>query len=194
MASFAFKYFTIQSGGTPQPVIGSYLTAAVTQPVINAANPPGGDYQNPITLTVADSSMFTGFNWLNVIDPSTYATERAEILSVPSSTTVTVQGLKNTHPGGSYGTGSWVALGGLAQSLYVQGLDGNAGSLFIGTSPQMVKSTGVYVIAKLVAVTSGLQPYDFSTSRQGLADTEVLSQYWMDGTTGDSYLPSIGAV
>jgi hypothetical protein len=194
MASFAFKYFTIQSGGTPQPVIGTYLTASITQPVINAANPPGNDYQNPVTMTVADSSMFVGFNWLNVIDVSTYATERAEIITVPSSTTVTVQGLKNIHTGGSYGTGAWVSLGVPAQSLYIQGLDGNSGSLYIGTSPQMSKSTGLYVIAKMVIVTSGLQPYDFCTSRQGLADTEVISQYWIDGTTGDSYLPSIGAV
>lgn len=192
MATFAFKYFTIQAGGTPQPLIGTHLTAALTQQQVTAANPR--EHNNPITLTVSDSSMFAGFNWLNVIDPGTFATEKAMILSVPTATTVQVQGLKNAHPGGAYGTGSWVALAGFAQNIYVQGLDGNAGALYFGVSPQMVKATGVFVLAKTQAVTTGTQPYEFSTSRQGLSDTETLSQYWIDGTTGDSYLPSIGAV
>lgn len=192
MANFAFKYFTIQAGGTPQPVIGTHLTAAVTQQVVSYANQR--ELNNPIPLTVADSSMFVGFTWLNVIDPGTFATERAMILSVPSSTMVIVQGLKNPHPGGAVGTGSWVALGAFAQSLYIQGLDGNTGALFIGVSPQMVKATGAFVLAKIQQVTAGSQPFEFSTSRQGLADAETVSQYWIDGTTGDSYLPSIGAV
>ncbi len=194
MSVAAFKYFTIQAGGTPQPLIGTWLTTALTVSVVNAAYNTNTQTATPITLTVNDSSMFKGFNWLNVIDPSTFTTEKALILSVPSSTTVQVQGLKNAHPGGAYGTGAWVALAGFGQNVYVQAKDGNTGALYIGTSPQMVTGTGVFVVAKIQEVTAGQQPYEFSTSRQGLADTEVLSQYWIDGTTADSYLPSVGQV
>lgn len=194
MSVAAFKYFAIQSGGTPQPVIGTWLTAALTQPVVNAGYNFTSQIYSAVTLTVNDTSMFAGFNYLNVIDPGTYATEKALILSVTDATHVLVQGLQNAHPGGVYGTGAWVALSCFGQNLYVQAKDGNAGALFIGTAPTLVKATGVSVIAKLQLVASGQQPYEFSTSRQGLADTETLSQYWIDGTTGDSYLPSVGQV
>lgn len=195
MAVQAFKYFTILAGGTPQPVIGSHLTAAVTQQQVTDSSAQGGLVNNPITVTVADSSMFIGAQYASIVDPTTYATDaKLRVLNVPSSTTVLLQGITLPHPGGAYGTGAWIALGSFAQELYVQGLDGNSGALYIGTSPQMVKATGVSVIAKVQFVAAGVQPYDFSTSRQGLADTEALSQYWIDGTTGDSYLPSIGLV
>ena len=193
MSVKAFKYFTIQAGGTPQPLVGTHLTAAVTTSQAAAATQTGGNL-NSVTLTVADSSMFVGAQYANIIDPSTYATESTLVLSAPTSTTVVVQGLQNAHPGGAYGTGSWVAVGDHAQNIYVQGLDGNTGALFIGTSPRMVTGTGAFVIVKLQTVTSGTQPVDFGTSRQGLADTEATSMYWIDGTTGDSYLPSLGLV
>ena len=194
MSVKAFKYYTIQAGGTPQPLIGTYLTVAVTPAVVNYANQAGGNL-NVVTLTVADSSMFLGAQYANITDPGTFASERVLVLNPPpSSTTLMVQGIQNAHPGGAYGTGAWVAVGDHAQNIYVQSLDGNTGALYVGTKPQMVKATGVFVIAKLVQVASGTQPLDFGTSRQGLADTEPTSQYWIDGTTGDSYLPSIGLV
>lgn len=194
MSVFAFKNFTIQAGGTPQPVIGTWLTAAVTQAQATAGFNNNSRQALPITLTVSDSSMFLGWNWLNVIDPGTFATEKAMIVAVPDSTHVTVQGLRNAHPGGAYGTGSWVALAAFGQNVFIQAIDGNAAALFLGVTPQMVKATGVGVIFKLFQTASGTNPYTFSTSRQGLADTECLSQYWIDGTTGDGYLPSIGVV
>ena len=141
MANRAFKYYTIQAGGTPQPVIGTYLTAAVTASQAAAATSVGGDYHNPVTLTVADSSMFVGSTWANLVDPSTYAVERVTVNSVPDATHVIVQGLQHAHPGGAYGTGAWVALGDFAQSLYIQGLDGNTGALYVGVAPQMVKAS-----------------------------------------------------
>lgn len=195
MSVKAFKYFTIQAGGTPQPLIGSYLTAAVTLQQVAASQVQGGLINNVITVAVADSSMFVGAQYVNIVDPGTYATDsRVRVIAVPTSTSVTLQGMTAAHPGGAYGTGAWVALGDLSQEIYVQGLDGNTGALYVGTKPQMVKASGLYVIAKVMQTASGTQPYDFSTSRQGLADTEIASQYWIDGTTGDSYLPSLGEV
>ena len=150
MSVKAFKYYSIQAGGTPQPVIGTYLTAAVTQNQINAANPQGGLLQNLLTLTVADSTMFTGAAYADVVDPTTYFTERVRVVNVPSGTTVQVQGLQKPHPGGIYGTGSWVALGDFAQNLYIQAVAGNTGTLYIGTTAQMATTSGVGVIVSLV--------------------------------------------
>jgi hypothetical protein len=194
MANRAFKYLTIQAGGTPQPVVGSYLTAPLTQGQVDASMAYSDNVQSPVTLTVDDSSVFQKGDYVNVVDPTTFATERGQVYSVPDATHIKVYGLKSPHPGGAYGTGAWVANGSFAQSVYIQAKDGNTGALYIGTQPQMVKASGAFVISVLQLVAAGSQPYEFSTSRQGLANAETLSQYWIDGTTGDSYLPSIGEV
>lgn len=196
MAVQAFKYFTIQSGGTPQPLIGSYLTAAVTQTQVTAAGMArDGLVTLPITVAVADSSPFVGAQYAQIVDPTTYVTEGfLRVIAAPTSTSVLLQGILKPHPGGAYGTGAWIALANYSQQIYVQAKDGNTGALYLGTSPKMVISTGVLVIAKLQTVTAGVQPTEFYTSRQGLADTEGLGQYWIDGTTGDAYLPSAGLV
>jgi hypothetical protein len=194
VANRAFKYFTIQSGGTPQPVVGTYLTAAVTANAAAHAMRWDQNINNPVILTVADSSMFVRSDYVNVVDPSTYVTERGMVAEVTDSTHIKVTGILKAHPGGAYGTGAWVALGAFAQSLYIQGKPGNTGLLYIGTTPQMVTATGVGTIVLIGFTVSGVQPYEFSTSRQGLANEETLSQYWIDGTTGDGYLPSIGVI
>lgn len=195
MGVFAYKYLTIQAGGTPQPLIGTWLTAAVTQPQINASQPAQNNLaNNVVTLTVSDTSMFASANYAVVTDPSTFVAEKVRLGAVLTTTTMTVLGLQKTHPGGAYGTGAWVGVGDLCQNIYVQAKDGNTGALFIGANPRMVTSTGLYMIAKIQSVTSGTQPYEFSTSRQGAVDTEVAGQFWIDGTTGDSYLPSLGKV
>lgn len=191
MGARAFKYFTIQAGGTPQPLVGTWLTATVTQPQVSASRLQGGLIQNSLTLTVNDSSMCVGAEYVNVIDPSSYATERVRLITVPTSTTITVQGLQKSHVGGAYGTGAWVALGDMAESVVVQALDGNSGSLFVGDAPQMVTATGVHVLKKITAAAAGTQPNEVEFSSHGPAFTQTLSQFWIDGTTGDSYLPSL---
>lgn len=190
----SFKYFTIQAGGTPQPLVGSYLTAAVTAAQVAAAN-VNGNIMVPIALAVADSSMFKQGDYLSVVDPGTYAMERVIVTSVPAGgNQVVVTGLQNTHPGGAYGVGAWVALASLAQGIYLQGKDGNAGTLYLGTSPQMVTATGTYMMTQLKTAAAGSQPNQFATSLQGPANTEAVNEYWIDGTTGDSYLASIGVL
>ena len=184
MSVSAFKYLTIQGGGTPQPLIGTWLTAAVTS--------PQGD--GSTTVSVNDTSMFAGASYAVFTDPATYAAERVRVSGIVNSTTMTVQGLRKPHPGGAYGTGAWVGLSDPCQQIYVQGKDGNSGALFIGTGPQMATATGAQVIAKIVAVTAGTQPTEFSTSRDSGLNAETVSQYWIDGTSNDSYLPSLGKV
>lgn len=186
MGARAYKYFTIQDGGVPQPLVGSYLTASVLAPQVIE----NGLIQNNVTLTVADSSMFVGAQYANVIDVGTYAQERVRLISAPTATTIVVQGLKNAHAGGAYGTGAWVSVGDLVETVVVQSLDGNTAALYVGDSPQLVKATGVHVLTKIVEVTAGTQPTQQEFGANTPAFTMALSQFWIDGTTADSYLPS----
>lgn len=196
MSVKAFKYFAIQLGGTPQPVYGTWLTAAITPAMVSYANVGGvSGNDNQLTISVNDSTPFLGAQYAVIVDPTTFNSERVLVINPPpNSTSINIQGVQNTHPGGAYGTGSWVAVGDNAQTVYVQAMEANTGPLYIGTKPQMVKTGGIFVIAKILQLAAGTQPNDFSSSRGGPVDTEPLSNYWIDGTTGDQYLPSAGLV
>lgn len=182
----AFKYFTIVAGGTPQPLVGTKLTAAVS-PAPATGSQPAGSPDTPVSLPVADSSMFLNGDRVILDIPSSGVEENVKVFSVPDATHIKVSGIQFVHSSGIY-----VRLAVLINSVYVQALDGNAGALYIGTAATMVKATGVSVLAKTQLVASGVQPTEFSSTRSGLANADDLGNLWIDGTTGDSYLPSIG--
>jgi hypothetical protein len=184
MSQRTFKYFSIGTGGTPQPLVGTTLTAAVAPP-INVPDPTVA----LTTLPVADSSMFLNGDWMMLDATGLAAEERVLVFRVLSSTSIQVKGMLSSHA-----SGAWVRLATLMNSLYVQSLDGNSGALYVGTSSAMVKATGVWTIAKMVAVASGTQPVELDSTRSGLANPDDLGQLWIDGTTGDKYLPSIGQI
>lgn len=69
--NIAFKYFMIQAGGTPQPLIGTFMTAAVTTNTVQQSLNINGD-PAPVTLTVNDSSMFRQGDFGLVTDPGTF--------------------------------------------------------------------------------------------------------------------------
>jgi hypothetical protein len=180
MSQRSFKYFQIAAGGTPQPLVGTTLTAAVTAPT----NPDA-----VVSLSVADSSMFLKGDRVVIGSTGAADEEDAAVFSVPDGTHINVQDIENNHANGAY-----VRLGILINSLYIQEQDGNTGALFIGTSSALVKATGVFVIAKLQAVGAGVQPNELDSTRSGLANPDQLGQIWIDGTTGDKYLPSVGLI
>ena len=184
----AFKYFSIAAGGTPQPLIGTTISAAVGP--VAGVSPPNPN--NTLALTVADNSMFSVGDW-GVIGKPSSGEERLLIQSKSGTTTVTVRlpkdGLVN-----AYGSGSYFRLSNQMNSVYIQGLDGNTGPLYVGTGDAMVKATGVLLIAKLQQVATNSQPIDFHDGRSGLANADDCGALWIDGTTGDKYLPSIGVV
>lgn len=178
-----FKYFTIAAGGTPQPLIGTTTTAVITPSLASVFPTP-----SPVGLPIADSSMFTKGDVIFVDVGANQ--EVAVVFSVPTSTLLQVTGLFKAHSSGVY-----VGLNIPVNSLYVQTKDGNAAAIYIGTSNSMVKATGVGVIAKLQNVSSGSQPVEFVGSLVGLgANPYSVGQIWVDGNTGDSYLPSFGLV
>lgn len=186
MSQRTFKYFSIVAGGTPQPLVGTTLTAAVNAPTGAGSTLALADILT--VLTVADTSMFLNGDYA-MLDSTGANEERVQVFQVLTGNTMSVKGMLKNHANGAY-----VRLAALANSTYVQGLDANAGALYIGTSSALVKATGVFVIAKLQTVAAGVQPIEFSSTRSGLANCDDLGQLWIDGTTGDKYLPSIGQV
>jgi hypothetical protein len=184
MSVRAFKYFSILVTNTPQPLIGTTLNAAFTVKARKQSDPP-----LQLTVPVVDSSPFLPGDDVCLLSPTGTLPLTCNVAAVPDSTHLTIQGQLTSYP-----TGSYVSLGLQCNSPYVQAKDGNAGTLWIGSSWQMNPTTGLYCIAKLIAVGSGTQPFDFSSVRPGFADPEPLNNYWIAGTSGDQYLPSANLV
>jgi hypothetical protein len=180
MSQRSTRYYAIAAGGSPQPVFGTKLTAAA------AAS------KNPVTLVVADSSPFF-VNEFAVLEPLASFPERQRVTAIPDSTHITVAALLFAHASGVY-----VALGAQLSSLYIQAKDGNVGALYIGNNPNLKKDTGSpagqSLIVKLQVVGAGGQPFDFNSTTSGITDAGSASEWWIDGTTGDLYLPSFTQV
>lgn len=183
----AFKYFTIASGGTPQPLIGTTTTAAIGPVSV----PPGTPVKPILVIPVTDGSMFLGADWVILGKPST-GEERLYVLSV-SGNNVTVK-LPDGGLTGIYASGAYFRLALNINSTYVQTKDGNAGPIYLGTLDTMVKATFAFCIAKLFQVPVGTQPTEYRDGRSGLQNPDDCGQIWVDGTTSDSYAPSIGKV
>lgn len=183
----AFKKFTVTAGGTPQPLIGSYITATTAV--------PGADFQGETltNLPVNDSSMFEPGDMVLVQTVTNTVIERVRVQSVPDTTHIKVRGLVNTRTGGAFGTGDFVSLAVVVNWFYVQCIPGNAGTLYLGTAG-LVKATLANVIAQLLPFGAAVQPIDFSDARTWGPNASDISDIWVDGNTGDGYLPSVGIV
>lgn len=181
MAKRTFKKFVVVSGGTPQPLIGTTLTAATGL----GGTDPNGDQSIQI-IAVADSSMFQAGDWIVVGSKANGDEERVLITTdVDDSTHIEVK-LTKTHVNGSY-----VRLSMMCQSIYTQTTKGNTGSIYIGTQG-LVKATYTNVVSELIPVaSSGVQPIEFSDPYRVAPDGGDCGEYFVDGTTNDGYLPSL---
>ena len=180
-----FSQFTIVSGGTPQPVVGTYISATT------APGTPDPQGETLTILPVGSSAMFLVGDYA-LIQTITYTVpEWVRVQKVPDGTHITVKGLANTRTGGAFGTGDFVSLAIPVSRTYVQDKPGNTGNIFIGTVG-MSKSTLVKVIAQLVPFTGSTQPIEYSDTRFSSANTMNSSDLWLDGTTADAYQPSFG--
>lgn len=180
-----FKQFTIQAGGTPQPLVGSWVTATTA--------PNGADFQGEILTTypVNDSSMFAQGDYVRFVKANLTQIEIGRVQSVPDGTHIQVRGITLTRTGGAFGTGDFVQLFLPVNRVYVQCKPGNAAIIFIGT--QGLNKTGlVNVIAQLQPFGSSVQPIEYVDNRNYTADPMNAADLWIDGTTSDGYLPSFG--
>jgi hypothetical protein len=181
MSVRAFKYVTIGTTNTAQPLIGTTLTAAVNPPGPTASQIAVSDQLT--TLPVADSSFFLNGDWV-MLDVGANE-ERVIIQTVPDGTHIQVKGMAKAHANGTF-----VRLAVLTNDLYIQPKDGNTASLYVGTSSALTNA-GAFAIKQLTKVTAGTQPNDFYINRgTGLGNPEDLGQYWIVGTNPDQYLAS----
>jgi len=185
MATRAYKYFSITTTNVAQPMVGTTISAAV------------GTSDRPQNIAVADSTIFDQGTWL-IIDTGS-SEERMMITKIPDSTHVTVQ-----IPGGilaptgcqkAHASGVAIRPSRMASHLFIQALDGNAQALFVGDDVS-AKIDGTRCIAKIPAVFAGGVPgtYVENFSSSAGPNTLDMAQFWIVGTIGDQYLPSIGVV
>jgi hypothetical protein len=179
------KKFTIQASGTPQPVVGSYVTATTV------AGTPDNQGETLTSLPINDSSMFLQGDYVLAISAALTNPQVGRVQKVVNSTTINVRGLTLTRTGGVFGTGDFVALFLPVNRTYIQSTPGNTGLLFVGTAG-LVKGTFVNVIATMQNFAAGTQPIEYSDTRYYAADPMNASDLWIDGSTGDGYLPSYG--
>lgn len=185
MSTRSYKQFAILLGGSPQPLVGTFITATT------APNPPANpDGSSITTLPVSDSSMLMGGEDVFICSPTFTNPERTRVFKVVDGTHIQVKGLRFTRTGGAVGTGDWISVGALVNSVYVQSLAGNAGLLYLGN--QGLNKTGlVHVVTTMFNVTTG-QPTDFTDIRRGAPDSTDACDWWIDGTTNDKYQASFG--
>jgi hypothetical protein len=180
MPKRTFKEFSITTTSTPQPLVGTLTTSAL---IANSA---------PQAIPIADSSLVifrkNDYVW---IDQGSSA-ERIQVTSV-SAGFITGIVTKN------HLTGVTVALSIPFTGIYCQTIQGNAADLVIfypdqqfsaaQVAPNLAGLIKAFVI--LYQVTSPTQPVDVGNANNFGANPDDLAYYWIAGTSGDSYLPSI---
>jgi hypothetical protein len=176
----AFKAYSVAAGGTPQPLIGT-TTSAATGP---GGTDPNGD-SAVVKIAVADSSMFLGGDWAIIGVAANSDEERVWVQSVPDSTHITVKGMAKTHV-----TSSYVRLSVMCQAVDVRTGLANSGGIYVGTEG-LVKTGFVNVIVVLNQVSSPTEPNDWSAPTRVGSDGQDVGQLFCDGTTADTYLPSL---
>jgi hypothetical protein len=181
VAKRTFQYVQVVAAGTPQPVFGSTLTAAVT---------PNRNLRDDLTTVTVAASLWWNPGDYILIDPlGTNPETLGPIEGIPDATHVVVPGLRFPHPSGAF-----VQLSARCYSVFVQTRVGNSGLIYIGSSGLMNTTTGRYCIAALSPVTGTSLPTFLSDMVYGLANVESPSAYWMDGSTGDAVLPSLSVM
>jgi hypothetical protein len=178
-----FKKFTINTTSTPQPLVGSYLTAGASP---SAPDPQG---ETISTLTVADTSMFLQGDYALLLSATYTNKEFVRVQKIVSSTSMIIRGSVLVRTGGAFGTGDFISLAIPVNGVFVQATPGNNALLYVGTLGMTVTGE-VNVIASLQNFAAGTQPINYSDSRYYTADPMGASDLWIAGTSGDGYLPS----
>jgi hypothetical protein len=172
--------FTITTTNTIQPLVGT-TTSAATGP---GGTDPNGD-SAVVTVAVTSSAMFLNGDWAIIGSIANGDEERVFVQKVKDSTHINVKGMTKTHVNGSF-----VRLAVLCQAVYVQTTQGNTGAIYLGTQ-SMVESTQVGVFAILYPFASPTQPIDYTDPYRVSQDGGDVGEYWITGTSGDGFIPSL---
>lgn len=177
----AFQYVSVVAAGTPQPVFGSTLTANVA---------PARNARDDLTTVAVAASLWWNPGDYMLIDPLGANPELlGPIEGVPDATHVVVPGMRFPHASGVHAQLSISCF-----SVFIQTRVGNSALIYIGSSGLMNTGTGRFCICALTPVTGTSLPTFLSDMVYGLANVENPSNYWFDGATGDSILPSMSTM
>ena len=177
-----FKYFTLAVTGTPQPAFGTTLSAAFVPTTDGLGNPTLGQV---VAVTDADLPWERN-DQVIVVEADGSLLEGASIIDIDTvGGTLTLSSLRFAHAAGAR-----VILNNNCTAVYVQGVDGAAGDIGIGTSRALNATTGRKMIALLKKVPATTQPPDFSSANVMGLNPASTSEYWIVGTNPDKYLPS----
>lgn len=177
---------SIAATGTPQPLLGQALTAAVLPST------------NPVNVAVGNSADFQVGDWAILFDNSgpSLVQEAVLVMAIVDSTHVKVGHSGDViAPGitGNYTTSGWLIQASKCNSVYIQTKKGNAADIWIGTNASMSSATGAYCYADLTAVLSG-QPIELTAQEQVGQYPDTPANFWVEGTAGDKYLVTLGLV
>lgn len=175
----SFKGFNVAAAGTPQPLVGTKLNAALAAGQM-------------LTATVLDSSMFINNDWAVLMETNGTLRERVAIASIPDATHVVIRSVVNSHA-----SGAWLQLGGGCADMTVQIIGSASASSFfyVGTDFSMAKAGLVKCIAKIFIVAAAAQGNSFTTGNSGQVNVDDMSNFWIDcDNNTDIYLPSFDIV
>lgn len=191
--------FTVAATDTPQPLIGSWVTAGA------GFNAPSGV---PLTLTLGtaltsgnDASIFAPGDEAYLIDPNGAHGEPVRIQSVSGNTVtlgnqtdMSTQGqnpvTRFAHAAGAIGTGTFITPHQMANNFLVMLEDGGTGTfLYIGCKYNMTATA--YRVFKLAKTSSGTQPQWYSSAMFSPGNPFQPSEWWAYGTAGDAWNISI---
>ena len=188
--------FAVASTVTPQPLVGSWVTAGL-----------GGPSQNLLTLTLGTATS-SGNDAANIFVPGDTAflinpdgsNSEAVLITAVKNNTVTL-GTQTTsaaiggqnpvtvyqHASGVLGTGTFIALLANFNNVYITYEDGAVGQwLYIGNSYAMTATA--HRIAKLAKVATNTMPYSYSASASSPANPFSSNEPWVLGTSvADAY-------
>jgi hypothetical protein len=182
-------YQSLGVTGTPQPVFGTTLTAAVTAKLDFQGNPTIQGQQ----INVANALAFNKGDEIKIVETNGTKFETCHIIGVTIGVspagTLTLDSLQNNH-----GSGAFVILAQPCAGVCIQGVDGAAGAIGVGNGSTLtyVGSVpgGANLIWKMMPQPSGQQPPYFSSTMVYGANPTNTVEYWIVGTANDQYLPS----
>lgn len=193
--------FKVAASNTPQPLFGSWITAA--------SYPIGAPTSSPVTLTLGtalnagnDASMFQPNEAVWIINPTGLLGETAYLLGGPTGNTVTLRPqplvtfsrhppvTQQAHTVGAIGVGSFIIPKQMLNNFLVQYEDGGTGPfLYLGNSPIM--TTVLNRFFKLSAAVASAQPAFYNASMASPGNPFDLSELFVVGTIGDKWCASL---
>jgi hypothetical protein len=195
MAFRTFATFKIQ-GATPQPLVGSWVSAGLGNPVnspivltLGTMTSAGNDAAQ--VFKAGDHALLVNVDGTNSEDVTVSAVLNNTLTLGYKTNLGTGTGGRSpvteyVHASGVAGTGTWIIPQVQANNLFVDLEDGGTGAwLYIGNAYNM--SATFRRIVKLAKTSSGAMPFNYGASESFFGNPFSSSELWTLGTANDLY-------